>query len=162
MLLAVALSLALDTHSVWESARKPFSPRPACQSCLPQPPRAQSPKPSPEVRQALTGLGRYQHLHLTSRRDVLRCLPTGPGSSSLGNKHPSLDCLLKCSIHTTGVLLSFPLSSPAPELQSHLTDARTDLLSDPLPPPSQGAEPVPLAFLMPLGSCSDQDDHPKP
>lgn len=93
---------------------------------------------------------------------MLRCLPTGPGSSSLGNKHPSLDCLLKCSIHTTGILLSFPLSSPAPELQSHLTDARTDLLSDPLPPPSQGAEPVPLAFLMPLGSCSDQDDHPKP
>ena len=43
MLLAVAESLALDTHSVWESARKPFShgqpvvlPSPASQGAVTQ------------------------------------------------------------------------------------------------------------------------------
>ena len=47
MLLAVAQPWALDTRSVWESSRKSFSHGPACESYLPQPHRAQPPRPFP-------------------------------------------------------------------------------------------------------------------
>lgn len=65
---------------------------------------------------------------------MLKVIPTGPASDSLETNTVPL-IVTKVFDSYCRVLLSFPLSSHCTSFSLHLTDARTDLLSDPLPHP---------------------------
>lgn len=158
-MLALLQPLAPDTLSL-RVCQEVSLTRPAWPSCLPQPCRAQPPRPFP-IGSALPGFGACLNqarwgtsssmllVGAVPRSDVcpqIQDPPRGGGANTLPLITPLGFCL-RC----------LPQSSS-------FTDCAvgTSLLSGSSLPPSQGAESVPFGFPMPLGSHAGGADRPEP